>query len=898
MAGSDLLIGLSYLCISIALLYLVRRMRLPFRAMVLAFGLFIAACGFGHFVDIATIWYPVYWLSAIVRVTTALASVVTALALIRLIPEAMEQHLLSRQARSVREGFQLLVQNVKEYGILTLDADGKVVTWNDGVTRIYGYDSSDILGKHYSLFYTSEDIAEGLPEENLKETISRGQFEGEGWRLRKDGSRFYSSFVLTALMDENGKLRGFAKVLRDVTERRKSEVRLRLAYEQLESRIAERTEELRRSNAQLQVTQDAYLELVNTVDGIVWEAVVGKPGFTFVSRQAERISGYPLERWQSESGFWQSVLKPEDRERLIGERYLAPSERKDSQVEYRMLTADGRTLWIKDYMKVIYESGVPTKMRGIMVDITARKQAEEKLKRAQDSAIKAANVKSIFLANMSHEIRTPLNAIIGMSTLALDLDLPQEPREYLTTIKTAADSLLVLVGEILDFSKIEAGKLELEFSDFNLATIAQNAVDVVAPLAQAKSITLKINGLESKRLTTEVAGDPGRLMQVLMNLLSNAVKFTPENGLIELNVTPISRVGPEFARVRFEVKDTGPGISPEVIGRLFQPFCQADGSTARKYGGTGLGLSICKRLVDLMSGKVGVESQMGKGATFWFEMPFSAPVELPQAAPPPVESGKNEALRARVLVAEDNLGNQKVIRRFLEKLGHECEVVSDGHESVSAVQSARFDLVLMDCQMPEMDGYEAARKIRDFEKQSGREPVPIVALTANALSGDDLRCRTAGMDAYLCKPVTLNQLGQVIRRWVRRRKELESIDHKFLDSLEVLQIKGEPDIVRELIDCFDKTGKDKISSIDIGIADGNLDQVHRAAHHLKSTCHNVGARKLADLCSQLEAASERGEETDALLELFAKLREEHDKVAPLYKKIATDRAVVRAGAAS
>jgi HPt (histidine-containing phosphotransfer) domain-containing protein len=154
------------------------------------------------------------------------------------------------------------------------------------------------------------------------------------------------------------------------------------------------------------------------------------------------------------------------------------------------------------------------------------------------------------------------------------------------------------------------------------------------------------------------------------------------------------------------------------------------------------------------------------------------------------------------------------------------------------------------------------------------------------------------MDAYLCKPVTLNQLGQVIRRWVRRRKELESIDHKFLDSLEVLQIKGEPDIVRELIDCFDKTGKDKISSIDIGIADGNLDQVHRAAHHLKSTCHNVGARKLADLCSQLEAASERGEETDALLELFAKLREEHDKVAPLYKKIATDRAVVRAGAAS
>jgi HPt (histidine-containing phosphotransfer) domain-containing protein len=176
-----------------------------------------------------------------------------------------------------------------------------------------------------------------------------------------------------------------------------------------------------------------------------------------------------------------------------------------------------------------------------------------------------------------------------------------------------------------------------------------------------------------------------------------------------------------------------------------------------------------------------------------------------------------------------------------------------------------------------MDGYEAARKIRDFEKQSGREPVPIVALTANALSGDDLRCRTAGMDAYLCKPVTLNQLGQVIRRWVRRRKELESIDHKFLDSLEVLQIKGEPDI---------------------GIADGNLDQVHRAAHHLKSTCHNVGARKLADLCSQLEAASERGEETDALLELFAKLREEHDKVAPLYKKIATDRAVVRAGAAS
>jgi PAS domain S-box-containing protein len=234
MAGSDLLIGLAYLVISISLLYLVRRMRLPFRAIVFAFGLFIAACGLGHFIDILTIWYPVYWLSAIVRGTTALASVVTAAALIRLIPEAIEQHLLSSQARSVREGFQLLVHNVKEYGILTLDADGKVVTWNDGVTRIYGYDSGDILGKPYSLFYTSEDIAEGIPDAHLRETISRGQLEGEGWRLRKDGSRFYSSFVLTALMDEAGKLRGFAKVLRDVTERKKSEVRLRLAYEQLE----------------------------------------------------------------------------------------------------------------------------------------------------------------------------------------------------------------------------------------------------------------------------------------------------------------------------------------------------------------------------------------------------------------------------------------------------------------------------------------------------------------------------------------------------------------------------------------------------------------------------------------------------------------------------------------
>lgn len=860
--GSDLLIGLSYVSISISLVYLVWRARLPFQKVFLAFGLFIAACGAGHFLDIVTTWHPYYWLTAVFRVVTAIASILSAVATVFMLPRIIAT--IRDVSLSEKRGqmLHLLVQGVKDYAIFMIDSNGRVVSWNDGAARISGHSENEIIGKHYSIFYPPEDAQNGLPEEALKLAFTQGRFEGEGWRMRKDGTRFCASFVLTAIRDSNGNHQGFAKVIRDITDKRKAEDDLRLAYEKLERRVLERTEELRASQMGLE-------ELMNTVNGVVWEAEIGKPRFSFVSRQAERILGYPIERWLGEEKFWQNILHPEDRERMTGDKYLSPAEKRDSQIEYRVKTADGRTIWIKDYIKIIYERGTPAKMRGIMVDITDRKNVEEQLRTAREVAIQASTVKSEFVANMSHEIRTPLNAIIGMATIAQEGEMSEDRRDCLVTIKTAADTLLSLINDILDFSKIEAGKVSLEISDFELKSVCANALDVITPIAKGKNIDIEVQ--TSGDLPQMVRGDPGRLLQILLNLLGNAVKFTPVQGRVLLLIKRVSET-----MIRFEVSDTGPGVPEKIRDRLFQPFSQADSSTARKYGGTGLGLSICKRLVDLMKGQIGLECQHGVGSTFWFELPLPAAggaKSQEQCADAIEQVESAPVIGARILVAEDNPANRKVVLRFLEKLGHRADVVADGKEAVESFRMDYFDLIFMDCQMPEMDGYEATRRIRELERQSGRLPIPIVALTAHAFSGDEKKCREAGMDDYVTKPVDLKRLEQIISKWTRR-KELatkSAIDLDYLKGLDVLQSEGLPDIVCELIDLFLSSGPGKIQVMGEALQARDFELLRKTAHCFKSTCHNVGAKDLASLCQQIEdmtmdaACTEKTKELEQLL---------------------------------
>ena len=775
------------------------------------------------------------------------------------------------------DALQRAMFNSANFSYIATDAKGVIQIFNRGAERMLGYTAEEVMNN-----LTPSDLSD--PEELVERaqmlSVKHGipitpGFEAlvfnaareiediyELTYLRKDGSTFPAVVSVTALRGARDAIIGYLLIGTDNAARKTIEKQLRWAEQG--SRLMVES-----------VTDCAIVQLDAGGSILSWNT------------GAQRIQGYSSEEIIGQHSSW--LYRGTDIQDGKPKRDLDEAAAKGRfEDEGWRVRKGGTTFWASVVIEPIRDHA--GNLRGftkLTRDLTERRQVEKDLSRARDEALQASHAKSEFLASMSHEIRTPMNGVIGMTEILQGTLLTSTQREAVETIRFSGQLLLTIINDILDFSKIEAGMMRLEIVDLGVHELLERTMAPFVETAADKG--LKLDWSVEDGVPAVLRGDPGRLHQVLTNLVANAMKFT-QAGAISVSVSVVRGSGAN-ALVRFTVRDSGIGVSAEAQRRLFQPFMQADGTTTRKYGGSGLGLAISKQLAEVMGGEIGVESEAGKGSTFWFTArleksatPLTVVTTAAQiSAPPPRPVVVNERRRrARILVAEDNPVNQLVARQQLDQLGLTADVVDNGSQAVAALRGKRqYDLVLMDCQMPEMDGFAATAEIRRHEGQDRH--TWIIAMTAYAMGGDRAKCLAAGMDDYLAKPVTIQALREALQRFKQRAGALETLPTpptratnesrsgvagrpRAADfsippvNLEILNsaANGDPDSVRELADLYLVQTTGQLSLLGAALAERSATKIQNIGHRCKGGSGACGVTGMETLFGELETLGREG----------------------------------------
>ncbi|MCR9074148.1 MAG: PAS domain S-box protein [Alphaproteobacteria bacterium] len=799
------------------------------------------------------------------------------------VEQARRTEELECSSRRLEDGLARLnavLENVAD-AIVTIDEHGIVDSANPATERIFGYSRGDLLGCHLSILVqvpSGEDeaalVAKCLETGSVEALAIGGELRGR----RSNGS----VFPLDLSIGEYtlGERRLFTGILRDVSERARVEKALR------------ESERLARRLSMVAARTDNGVVITNADGRIEW-----------VNEAFEAISGYTL---QEISGARPgSFLQGDGTDRGVVERIRkALDQGRGFNVEILNYRKSGEPYWVQiDAQPVRKADGEIEYFIAIEREVSEAKDRERELENARARAEEGSLAKSRFLAVISHEIRTPLNGVLGALGLLEEDKLAAEQKQFVDIARKAADNLLGTINDVLDVSKMEADRLDLEPSVMHIRQVVGDIIDFMAPKANEKALGL-IAELDPS-LPDYIVADPARLRQILLNLLSNGIKFTSQGG-VSVRVDKIhQRTGRVVAR--FEVVDTGPGIDDDELVYVFDEFWASGTATAGRIQGTGLGLAICKRLVELMDGRIGVNSQSPYGSTFWFEVPCIVPtaaeIEAAVSADAVGKEAPEEGVRFdnRLLVAEDNSANQLIIRAMLERLGAQVDIVADGNEAVAAVAARPYDLVLMDINMPELDGIGATREIRALEGDAAR--VPIIAMTAHVMRGDREDILAEGLDDYLAKPVNRTSLRAVLSRWLQPRAVEASSPHAAdqltdddNDSERLDQPSTEPDgspdgsdpavdrtmvdelrevsgdaLVQEVIGLFKAECDKRIIVMRDAVATGEAQPIKANAHAIKSSAASLGAMRLSALCAEAEIEEDpaRRDELVAMIGLEA-----------------------------